>query len=421
MNINKRKLQKTFYAFVGLGMLLVGLNSCSKNEETDQVKTVDDTELVSYGSSIIPGSYIVILNEATQELATMRRSSNPEAYTELVVNVSENLVSTYATDAKLTYVYSHSVSGFAVTMDAESVAKLKLDPRVALVENDQEIHLGILNKGKKPKRGDGGTTEPPPASSQVIPYGIKRINGQHKTYSGSNVVYIIDTGIELDHPDLNVSTTGSYNAFTKGKDGSTVRDFNGHGTHVAGTVGAKDNDFGVIGVAPNVPVIPIKVLDSRGSGSLSGVIAGVDHVANVAKTGDVANMSLGGGVSSSLDAAVIRLANKGVKVAVAAGNSGADANGTSPARVNHANVFTVSAMNASDVFASFSNFGNPPIDCCAPGVGVNSTWIGKSYNTISGTSMAAPHVAAMLLFTYKPDGFVKNDPDNNPDPIWIVD
>jgi subtilisin family serine protease len=163
------------------------------------------------------------------------------------------------------------------------------------------------------------------------------------------------------------------------------------------------------------------VLDSKGSGSLSGVIAGVDHVAKVATQGDVANMSLGGGVSRSLDDAVLRLANKGVKVAIAAGNSGADANGTSPARVNHSHVFTVSAMNANDVFASFSNFGNPPIDYCAPGVSVYSTWIGKSYNSISGTSMAAPHVAGMLLFNRKADGFVKNDPDSNPDPIWIVD
>jgi subtilisin family serine protease len=420
MDIKIKQNQKLLNVLVVMTVLLLGFSSCNKETEEEK-STKEESSLITYETKIIPGEYIVILNEASQDLGLRRNSLTPEKYTELVVNLSENIVSTYANDAKLNYIYSHTVSGFAVTMDAEAVAKLKLDPRVALVENDQEINLGILNKGKKPGGGDGGTTEPPPAPSQVIPYGIKRINGQHKTYSGNNVVYIIDTGIELDHPDLNVSTIGSFNAFTKGKDGGSVSDFNGHGTHVAGTVGAIDNDFGVIGVAPNVPVIPIKVLDSRGSGTISGVMAGVDHVAKVAKAGDVANMSLGSGVSPTLDKAVTDLADKGVKVAIAAGNSSADANNASPARVNHINVFTVSAMNSSDVFADFSNFGNPPIDFCAPGVGVNSTWIGKSYNSISGTSMAAPHVAGMLLFNYKPDGFVNKDRDNNPDPIWIVD
>ena len=164
--------------------------------------------------------------------------------------------------------------------------------------------------------------------------------------------------------------------------------------------------------------VAVKVLDARGSGAYSGVIAGVDYVAANGKSGDVANMSLGGPVSKALDDAVLAAAAKGIKFALAAGNESTDANNSSPAHVNHSNVYTVSAMNNTDTFASFSNYGNPPVDYCAPGVGIKSTWKDGAYNTISGTSMASPHVAGLLLLgNIATDGYVKGDPDNNADPI----
>ncbi len=238
-----------------------------------------------------------------------------------------------------------------------------------------------------------------------------------QTYSGSKKAWVIDTGIQLNHPDLNVDQSIGFSAFTRGKDAS-FDDGNGHGTHVAGTIAAIDNDFGVVGVAAGATVVSIKVLDSRGSGSNSGVIAGVDFVGANANNGDVANMSLGGGASTALDNAVLAAASKGIVFVIAAGNSGANANNFSPARVNGNNIYTISAMNSSDVWASFSNFANPPIDYCAPGVGVNSTWISSGYRSISGTSMAAPHAAGVLMWgAPKTDGFVIGDPDGNPDPI----
>jgi subtilisin family serine protease len=223
-------------------------------------------------------------------------------------------------------------------------------------------------------------------------------------------------------PDLNINTTHGFSAFTSGADVG-FEDGNGHGTHVAGTIGAKKNGAGVVGVAPGAQVIPVKVLDAAGSGYMSGAIAGVDHVAEFGRSGDVANMSLGGGLYLLLNEAVQRAAAKGIKFALAAGNNAADAKDYSPASASGVNVYTISAMDSTDTFASFSNYGSP-VDYCAPGVSIKSTWIGGVYKTISGTSMAAPHAAGVLLLAgdnpVNTCGVVKSDPDGTPDPIICV-
>jgi len=165
------------------------------------------------------------------------------------------------------------------------------------------------------------------------------------------------------------------------------------------------------------------VLDRRGSGSYSGVIAGVDYVASGAPNCAVANMSLGGPVSQALDAAVLAAGQAGVTMVLAAGNESDDANNHSPARAGGAsandNVYAISAVNSSDAFASFSNYGSA-VSYAAPGVGVESTWKSGGYNTISGTSMAAPHAAGVfLLGNASTDGTASGDPDGNPDPIIV--
>ena len=312
----------------------------------------------------------------------------------------------YKTDIVATFGYV--VNGFAAKLSKSQLAVLKSDKRVLRIEQDQMITLSPIHAYKGKPGGGGGGSDP----AQETPWGITRVGGG--SYNGSATAWIIDSGIDLDHPDLNVDVARSKSFLRRGD----ADDENGHGTHVAGTVAAKDNSIGVVGVAPGATVVAIRVLNRRGSGFNSDIISGIDYVAANANNGDVANMSLGGGISTILDDAVIAAAASGVKFTLAAGNESADANNHSPARANHANIYTVSAMDINDNFASFSNYGNPPIEFCAPGVSIKSSWKNGGYNTISGTSMAAPHVCGLLLLgNVGTDGTVNGDPDGNADAI----
>lgn len=320
-----------------------------------------------------------------------------------------------ASQAQLKHVYSVAIRGFAVNAAPQAIANMQRNnPNIAYCEQDQVVTAIQWQGNKKPgntgKPGGGGGAQPP----QETPWGIARVNGG--AAGNFATAWVIDSGIELDHPDLNVDV-GRSASFVRGNAG----DQNGHGTHVAGTIAAYDNNIGVIGVAPGAPVVAVRVLDRRGSGSTSGVIAGVDYVAQYGRAGDVANMSLGGGVSTALDQAVVNAASGGVRFALAAGNERDSANNHSPARANGPNVYTVSSFAIGDNWSSFSNYGNPPIDFAEPGSSIKSTWTGGGYNTISGTSMATPHLAGILLQgNVANGGRVNGDPDGNPDVIGVV-
>lgn len=368
------------------------------------VSAQSDMRPAPRGAQAIPGQYICVFDE---RYAMPRSSVGAEAR---IVARSAN--------GQVGAVYSNTIRGFVVRASSQGVRRMMTqNPRIAYCEQDQVIQIEPLAPppGKGPNRGgddgggDGGS------GSQSLPWGIDRVGG---FADGTGLrAWVIDSGIDLDHPDLNVNVSLSRN-FTGGRKGPD--DENGHGTHVAGTIAAIDNSFGVVGVAAGAEVVAVKVLDRRGSGSISGVIAGVDYVGGAANAGDVANMSLGGGFSSSLNAAVIAASENGVIFTLAAGNEGRDANTSSPASANGANIYTVSAFAFGDQWASFSNFGNPPVDFAEPGVAIESTWRGGGYNTISGTSMAAPHLAGILLLGAVTDGGpVSGDPDGNPDPIGI--
>lgn len=304
------------------------------------------------------------------------------------------------------FVRQHAAPGFSAVLPRPLAARLARDPRVLIVEEDGPVSLIFPRAEAKPTR---------PPKDQVTPWGITRVGGAGD--GTGKTAWIIDTGIDLAHADLNTSRECHVSFVTRGKD--SPNDANGHGTHVAGTIAAKNNSIDVVGVAANAYVCSVRVLDSSGSGTWEWVVNGVDHVAANGAAGDVANMSLSGfGSNATLEEAVRNAATAGISFAIAAGNSGAFAGGYTPARVNGTNIYTVSAIASDGCMPSWSNYGNPPVDFAAPGVGVLSTRKGGGTTTMSGTSMAAPHVAGILLLGgVRGDGNATCDPDGNPDPI----
>lgn len=292
---------------------------------------------------------------------------------------------------KIGHVYRHALQGFSINLPAQGAKAVAAhNPNIEYCEADQVATvIDPINALARPGGGGGSTTESTPA-------GITRVGGG-ANYTGTGRAFVIDSGIFLTHPDLNVDTALSRNFVSRE---TSPNDLNGHGTHVAGTIAAKLNGTGVVGVAAGAKVVAVRVLDRRGSGAYSDVIAGVDYVASVGSAGDVANMSLGGPVSDALDTAVVNASNSSkVIFALAAGNETDDANNHSPARADGPYIYTVAAVNSSDTFASFSNYSlvNDPVDFAEPGVSILSTWLNGGYNTISGTSMATPHLAGLVL------------------------
>lgn len=316
----------------------------------------------------IPGKYVVVLKDDAGVAATRD-------------------VSSMAADVGATVHdrYNHALNGFSATMDDAAVDELRADPRVAFVQADQVVHATE-------------TQSPTPS------WGLDRVDQEELpaddsyTYNetGAGVTaYIVDTGINAAHSDFGDRVGEGFSSVEGGTD-----DANGHGTHVAGTVGGEE-----YGIAKEVALEPVRVLDAQGSGSTAGVVEGVDWVAQNASGPSVANMSLGGPADPALDAAVQGAIDAGVTFAVAAGNDyGADACGSSPASVPDA--VTVASTADDDSASEFTN-GGDCVDLAAPGTDITSDWIGgpDATNTISGTSMATPHVAgtAALYLEANPD------------------
>ncbi len=342
-------------------LLVVGLTAACSDQPSGPIGPQAETRLAplhsaAAGGQIIEGSYIVILKAgASPAAAAALEGVEPR------------------------FVYS-IVNGFAAQLSSGQLQALQRNPQVEYIEADQAYT----------------TTATQSMDSNGDPWGLDRINQRDLpldkkytyTYTGKTVrSYIIDTGIYTAHTDFGGRASNVYDAF-----GGNGQDCNGHGTHVAGTVGGK-----VYGVAKETMLRGLRVLDCNGSGSTSGIISAVDWLRSNHIKPAIANMSLGGGLSSTLNTAVRNLSDSGVFVAVAAGNSNADACNYSPASAgyNHA-VATVAASTRTDYKASYSNYGTC-VDLYAPGSAIKSAWYTSSSatNTINGTSMASPHVAGV--------------------------
>lgn len=362
--------------FVGSVCMFAGLDHSS-------VAAAPGDNQAAKGPVYIPGHYIVVFKPN-------------------VTKPAEETAQLAKVGLKVGHTYTKAVGGFSAQIPDALLPVVMRDPRVKYVERDQVVDL----------------------SAQTLPTGVNRIDADlSSTLAGNGggsvavTIAILDTGIDYGHPDLNVDAANS-----KSFVGGTATDGNGHGSHVAGTAAAMDNTTGVVGVAPGAKLWAVKVLNNSGSGSLSGVIAGLDYVTASAANVHVANMSLGSGYSQALNDAVERCVQAGVVVVVAAGNSAGHVKNYSPASAPSA--ITVAALADSDgragglggstsygkddTFASFSNYGivdangngtldedEVGVDVIAPGVWIRSTYKSGKYKVLSGTSMASPHVAGL--------------------------
>lgn len=380
--------------------------------------------------AIIPDHYIVVYKDNVDE---------PD-------RITDQIVRTNGFSTK--YRFSRALKGFTAQLSKDKLDMVKKDSRVAYVTQDREVNIALYqinNKltgfsKRKPTPTKRPTPTPTPTSAptptsipslQKVPTGISRI-GLNALNEGNGVgVAVVDTGIDLTHPDLAeniVANTTCISGTTTGNDD------NGHGTHVAGIIAAVNNSIGVVGVAPKSKLIAVKVLSSNGGGSYSSVICGLDWVTinALAYNIKVVNMSLAGGGKNdnncgntngdAFHQAVCKTRDAGVTVVVAAGNSGINVKNTVPANYDDA-VITISALvdsdgkpgglglstgyGADDTFASFSNYGNV-VDLGAPGVDIYSTYKNGGYATLSGTSMATPHVAGASALYLK----------SNPSAVW---
>lgn len=301
-------------------------------------------------------------------------------------------------------------------MNAAQAEELRKDDRIAYIVQDRVITLGRRGWSKATWNVP---TEPLKPNTQKNPWGVRKVGGAGN--GSGKVAWVIDSGIDLLHPDLNVDGYRSVSFLSSQNKGNwqSPADESGHGTHVAGIIAAKNNSFGVVGVAAGATVISLRVFDASNRGDASVIIQALEHVYAHGKPGDVVNLSLGSDAFAPLDDAVRKVASRGIYVAVAAGNDAEDCKWSSPARVNAPNVYTVSASDSLNVLASFSNFGEP-VDFSAPGKQILSTYKNKQYAWLSGTSMAAPHVAGILLLNGGKINYattVSGDPDGRPDKL----
>jgi subtilisin family serine protease len=312
------------------------------------------------GKNGIPGQYIVVFHDwATGDKGAFS----------VAPALAGTMRDIYGGEVERTYQYA--LNGFAAKMSKEQALALSQDPRVAFVEED-----GVMTASTTQTGATWGI-------DRIDQRDLPRDGNYNYTFTGSGVrAYVIDTGIRTTHTQFGGRASAVFDAF-----GGNGQDCNGHGTHVAGTIGGS-----TYGVAKSALLRAVRVLDCNGSGSTSGVIAGVDWVTNNHISPSVANMSLGGGASTSLDTAANNSINSGVTYSIAAGNSnGANACNESPGRV--AAAITVGSTTSTDARSSFSNIGTC-VDIFAPGSSITSSWATSdtATATISGTSMATPHV-----------------------------
>jgi subtilisin family serine protease len=368
----------------------VGVTACDNNEPATDPEVEDCiTRASQIHGKVIPNRYIVSFENV--DGSSSGRTAQTAANT-----FDRNKIS----GDNVIEVIEGEASHYVVNLSSEAAVALKQDASVLRVEPDRVLAIKACFSVEEPRLVTWNV--------ESVGYG----DGTGKT------AWILDTGVDLDHPDLNVDQ-GRSRSFLAG--GTSADDDNGHGTHISGIIGALNNNIGTLGVASGTSIAALKILDGDGEGLLSVALKALAHVRANGRAGDVANISMGlEDVSETLESEVRAVASKGIYVVIAAGNEGTQANRYSPARTSGPNIFTITAVDSLSHFAGFSNYGNDVVDFAAPGVRIPSTYINGKYAIMSGTSMAAPHVSGLLLINdgkVLTNGFALDDPDGTPDPI----
>ncbi len=391
------KISKLLFLFLVVGLCMT---SCTDEGNLTQKNTEDVTPNSAEGT-IIPGQYIVsispdIVKPAVLQVDTdgFRDRAEKGKVMEGIKAEVEAEVKEFLTNAGIE---ENEIIALYGVLDAGAALKISDDKYEALIKLEGIVSVEYDREVKLPDFTVESIADEDQSRAQTTPCGITNAGG-YANAGQSRWIWVVDTGIDLDHPDLNVVTSSTY---AKSFVGGSPNDCNGHGTHCAGSAAARNNSFGVVGVAANAPVVPIRVLGCSGSGSTSGIISGLNHIAVYDLAGDVVNMSLGGyygsgcSTGSSYRTSILNLSNSGTRVAIAAGNSSANAAFYQPACINNTRVYTVSSMTCGQNFSGFSNYNMNPVDYIATGSSVYSTYLNGGYATLSGTSMATPHVAGI--------------------------
>ncbi len=327
--------------------------------------------MTASAKSAITNQYIVVLKQP------LTMSNDQQALQQFTQQTVSGLASQHA--FKIDKVYDRSLSGFVATLSDEQLKALRADQQVDFIEQDQIISLDPVISANATQ------SNPVWGLDRIDQRDLPLSNSYTYNYDGSGVTaYVIDTGVTNTHVEFGGRARSGYDFIDNDSDAT---DCNGHGTHVAGTIGGVQ-----YGVAKNVDIVGVRVLSCSGFGTISGAISGVNWVAANASGPSVANMSLRAGVSTALDQAVASAVQSGISFTLAAGNDNADACNTSPAR--EASGVTVGSTTSRDSRSSFSNWGRC-VDVFAPGSNIKSAWYQGGYRTMSGTSMAAPHVAGV--------------------------
>jgi hypothetical protein len=388
-------------------------------------------------STVVKGSYIVLLNAKTSAakvntIATGTAATMQTLKQQLIANGTLQATANDVVDVPTDRIWTKSVKAFLINGVSESmVPTLRQTTGVISVEPNviHSINGVVENESTFITKDPPGTQRFRSLSeTQMIPWGVMRVGGPIDINTVPNPkgrVFVVDSGISTQTNDLIIDKTLSIN-FVPDSSGivnpTAWEDDHGHGTHISGTIAALNNGINVVGVVPGATVVAIKVLDATGSTPMDRVISGIEYIYINGKKGDVVNLSFGSFNSNNPDtevSAVESTASLGIKFAISAGNSAADATDYRPAKAFGTNIYTVSCCDQTDTFCSFSNFGQV-VDVASPGLNIPSLSRDGNVEYRSGTSMSAPHIAGLLFAnSFKTDGYVIGDKDPYPDPIFV--